>query len=194
LAKATRLTLVCHGATSATRTGAFPLDEPLESGEVLRVKGIAANLRHAHRLVTSPALRARQTADALQLEAAVDTAIADMDYGQWAGRLLADIHAATPDDVERWMSDADSAPHGGESFNDLLRRVARWLTTHMDDGGHTIAVTHALVIRAAIVHVLQAPVSAFWRIDVEPLSCTEMSSDGRRWILRTCANPSPRVT
>ena len=27
-----RLTLICHGATAATRASAFPLDEPLEEG------------------------------------------------------------------------------------------------------------------------------------------------------------------
>ncbi len=50
--------------------------------------------------------------------------------------------------------------------------------------GHTIAVTHASVIRAAIVHVLGAPLSACRRIDIEPLGVTEFSSDGRRWMLR----------
>jgi len=32
--------------------------------------------------------------------------------------------------------------------------------------------------------VLGAGAPAFWRIDVEPLSLTELSSDGRRWNLR----------
>ncbi|MBA8880430.1 histidine phosphatase family protein [Phyllobacterium myrsinacearum] len=191
MAKATRLTLVCHGATSATRTGAFPLDEPVEPSEVQRAKDIAGYLRHAHRFVTSPAQRAQQTAQALGLEAAIEAVISDMDYGRWAGRLLADIHATAPGDVENWMSNPASAPHGGESFNDLLHRVSGWLTTHMDDGGHTIVVTHALVIRAAIIHTLQAPVSAFWRIDVEPLSFTELNSDGQRWMMRACANSPP---
>jgi len=50
--------------------------------------------------------------------------------------------------------------------------------------GHTIAVTHGSVIRAAIVHVLGAPLSACRKIDIEPLGITEFSSDGRRWMLR----------
>ncbi|SDP86933.1 Broad specificity phosphatase PhoE [Phyllobacterium sp. OV277] len=192
LTKATRLTFVCHGATSATHAGAFPLDEALAPGETQRAAGFAGQLRHAHHFLTSPALRARQTAEALGLEATVDAAMADMDYGRWAGRPLSDIHASDPDNAGNWMADPDSAPHGGESFNDLLQRVSDWMEAHLDDGGHTIVVSHALVVRAAILYTLQAPVSAFWRIDVEPLSFTELRSDGRRWMLRVCANlPSP---
>jgi hypothetical protein len=42
----------------------------------------------------------------------------------------------------------------------------------------------ACVIRAVMVHVLGAPLSACRRIDIEPLSITDFSSDGRRWMLR----------
>ena len=45
-------------------------------------------------------------------------------------------------------------------------------------------MTHAAVIRAAVLIVLDAPASAFWRIDVEPLSLTDLRFDGRRWALR----------
>jgi broad specificity phosphatase PhoE len=66
-----------------------------------------------------------------------------------------------------------------------LVRVSGWLHTHIDDGGHAIVVTHALVIRAAMIDVLEAPRSAIWRIDVEPLGLVNLNSDGRRWMLRT---------
>ncbi|WP_371823856.1 histidine phosphatase family protein [Phyllobacterium sp. 628] len=84
-----------------------------------------------------------------------------------------------------------SAPHGGESLTTFLARIADWMSAHGDDGGHTIIVTHASVVRAAIVHALQAPAAAFWRVDIEPLSVTHMGSDGRRWMLRACANSPP---
>lgn len=192
LAKATRLTLVCHGATPAVRTGAFPADEALEPGEVQNAQAIAGHLRRAHRVLTSPALRARQTADALGLEFVVDAALADIDYGRWAGKTLAAVHEAHSDDVTDWMNNPASAPHGGESIHDFLVRIADWMSAHVHDGGHTIVVTHASVIRAAVLNVLQAPDSAFWRIDVEPLSSMQMSSDGRRWMLRAAACLPPR--
>ena len=65
-----------------------------------------------------------------------------------------------------------------------MARVGAWLDTQVTAGGRSLAITHQAVIRAAIVHVLGAGAPAFWRIDVEPLSLTEFSSDGRRWNLR----------
>jgi broad specificity phosphatase PhoE len=47
-----------------------------------------------------------------------------------------------------------------------------------------IAVTHAAVIRAAVIGVLGAPPQSFWRIDVEPMSLVDLRSDKRRWALR----------
>jgi hypothetical protein len=41
------------------------------------------------------------------------------------------------------------------------------------------------VIRAAIVHVIQAQLPSFWRIDVLPLSMTDLRTNGRRWVLRS---------
>jgi Histidine phosphatase superfamily (branch 1) len=67
----TRLTLICDGATAATRVAAFPLDEPLEDRALSRAAVLGQALRRADRALTSPALRARQTAAALSLDAAV---------------------------------------------------------------------------------------------------------------------------
>jgi broad specificity phosphatase PhoE len=50
------------------------------------------------------------------------------------------------------------------------------MNVHINDGGHAIVVTHASVIRAAIVNVFQAPSSAFWRLDLEPLSFTSLDA------------------
>ena len=58
--------------------------------------------------------------------------------------------------------------------------------------GHTIALTHASVIRTAILHVLGAPLAASWKIDIEPLSITDFRSDGRRWVLRACGVTTPK--
>jgi hypothetical protein len=41
------------------------------------------------------------------------------------------------------------------------------------------------VIRAAIVVAIEANPLSFWRIDIAPLSVVELSSNGRRWTLRS---------
>ncbi len=49
--------------------------------------------------------------------------------------------------------------------------------------GVTLAVTHASVIRAAIVTAIEAEPRSFWRIDVAPLSMAKLSGHGGRWNL-----------
>ncbi|TSD89207.1 histidine phosphatase family protein [Mycobacterium sp. KBS0706] len=185
----TRLTLICHGATAATRSGAFPADEPLEERALVRVAALQPMIRRAGRAWTSPALRARQTAAALSIDAIEEPALRDIDSGRWAGRRLEEIQAEEPESVIAWLADLDAAPHGGESLSALLGRAAAWLDARAGDGGPGIAVTHAAVIRAAILHALAAPASSFWRIDIAPLSLTELSHDGRRWAWRAASLP-----
>ncbi len=77
------------------------------------------------------------------------------------------------------------SPRGAvTALADVIARAASVLDELLPLRGHTVAVTHAAVIRAAIVHILGAPLQAFWKIDVEPLSATELTSDGKRWALR----------
>ena len=176
----TRITLICHGSTRATRAAAFPLDEPLEKPAV-PASGIVASLRRADRSWTSPALCARQTAAALALAPAVDPDLRDCGYGRWAGRPLRDVEAAEPDAIAMWLTDPTAAPHGGESFAYVRRRIAAWLDQRIGENGHGVVVTHAAVIRCAILHAIGAPEPSFWHIDIAPLSNAELRHDGSRW-------------
>jgi broad specificity phosphatase PhoE len=182
-----RLTMICGGATPATRKGAFPLDEGLEP----RSLALAGTMvpRRADRILTSPALRARQIAEAMGIKPSVEPLLAEQDFGHWAGKSFDAVQALNPEGVAAWLGDADAAPHGGESLADVAKRVSGLMDRLIQTSGHTIAVTHAGVIRTAIVHVLGAPLSACRRIDVEPLSLTELRSDGHRWMLRSSGVP-----
>ncbi|MBX5042521.1 histidine phosphatase family protein [Rhizobium lentis] len=179
----TRLTWICHGATAASRKARFPLDERLED-KTLDKAGKMAALPQAERIVTSPALRARQTATALGLEAEIEQRLADCDNGRWAGRPIAAIGTEEPENLMAWMSDPKATPHGGENFLNLRRRVSGWMDEQSLLGGHVIAISHAAVIRAAVAHVLKAPLASFWLVDIEPLAVVRMTSNGQRWSLR----------
>jgi broad specificity phosphatase PhoE len=179
-----RLTMICSGATAATRHAAFPLDEPLEPQAILLAQAFGDQLRRADRVWSSPALRSRQTAQALGLQAVERLDLADQDMGSWSGKTLAAISQQQFENISTWLSDPAAAPHGGESIAGLSARIAALMDTLLGERGHTIAVTHPAVIRTAVLHVLGAPLESFWRIDCEPLSVTEFRSDGLRWALR----------
>jgi broad specificity phosphatase PhoE len=180
-----RLTLLCHASTDAVRRAAFPADELLDERGAAQAAAAAGSLGSFDSAWTSPALRARQTAAALGLSAQDDAALRDCDFGRWAGLRLVDLQAQEPEAVATWIADPAAAPHGGESILDVLRRVGAWLDARREDRGRAIAVTHPAVIRAAVTHVLAAPPSAFWRIDAEPLSVTDLRRNGDRWALRS---------
>lgn len=179
-----RLSWICHGPTQANRKGCFPDDEPLEAKVSQRDDLPSFRLGAVDRIWTSPALRARQTATVLGLDASPELALRECDYGNWQGRSLAELHDSDPGSLALWMTDLSAVPHGGESLSAVTGRVAEWMGHRLGDAGHTVAVTHATVIRAAVLHVLQAPPPAFWAIDIEPFGIVEMTSDGRRWQLR----------
>jgi len=170
--------------TAAQRGARFADDEPLEDSASTATTALKGKLPAFQRYWVSPAMRARETAHLLALEGTIEAALADSDHGRWRGRSMAEIADKEPKSIAAWLADPSARPHGGESIRDLMSRVGAWLDGQLAAGGRSLAITHQAVIRAAIVHVLGAGAPAFWRVDVEPLSLTEFSSDGRRWNLR----------
>ncbi|MBC2904790.1 histidine phosphatase family protein [Streptomyces cupreus] len=79
------------------------------------------------------------------------------------------------------MADPASAPHGGESVRDFCDRIVESAERL---AGRTVVVVDPEAVRAAVVRALGAPESAFWRIDVPPLTSTEFSGRSGRWNLR----------
>jgi len=184
---ATSLTLISHASTRALRRAAFPDDEPLDAS-AYRKAAAAAPLPRTRSGWTAPERRTTQTAQALALDATVETALRDCDYGRWRGFSLAELQAAEPEAVTSWLAEPNSAPHGGESIVDLLRRIGLWLD-ELDEAAGVVAVTHPAIVRAAIVHAIGAAASTFWRIDVAPLTQTELRGGKGRWTLRSSGVP-----
>jgi broad specificity phosphatase PhoE len=129
----------------------------------------------------APDLRSRQTAEGLGLPGDIDPALRDADYGTWAGKSPMDL---STEDLAQWLSDPDSAPHGGESFSAVLRRVGEWLDRRTTTKGRFIAITHPVIVRAAIAHTIGVGAGAFQSIDVAPLSAAVLSFSNR-WRLRS---------
>jgi broad specificity phosphatase PhoE len=178
----TRLTLLRHAPTSTTRLAAFSDDEPLDQAAKQSLRGLQTG--RWDRAWTSPALRAMETAAELGLEATVAPALDDADPGSWKGRRLADIAHLEPQALADWLRDPAVPPPGGESAVEVHARVSSWLAEQAADGGRVIAVTHAIVIRAAVALAMLAPPEAIWRVDVAPLSRTILHARDGRWIVR----------
>jgi broad specificity phosphatase PhoE len=179
---AASLTLLCHAATRAMRLGAFPaLDEDVDEGGLTKA---AARRLEAATWLTSPAVAARRTAEALNVSARVDDALRDIDHGAWAGSSFAELQAADPAGFAAWLADPARGAPGGESLEGVRLRMASWLPLQAQNGAAVVAVTHPMVIRAALAESLDMPLHAALRIDIAPLSRVTLSFN-RVWRLQS---------
>jgi broad specificity phosphatase PhoE len=179
-----RLVLVRHAPTIATRSASFPVDEPVDTDALEAAAALGQRLPSGAIAICSPARRARQTAEAAGLRPQIDDRLAECDFGSWSGRSLAELHSEDPDATHNWMTNADAAPHGGESLNTFSARVSAWVDAQADQDGTVVAVTHSGVIAAALAHALGAPVEAVWQLRPEPLTITELDGTDGRWTVR----------
>ncbi len=178
-----RITLICHATTQDLRSAMFGGDASLDVRGRADAQRLAGSLGAVDQCWTSPALRARETASCLGLEACVDERLRECDFGRWAGLNFKQVLLKEPRKLVSWIRNPASAPHGGETIPQIVQRASAWIGEARPKG-HIVAITHASFIRAAIVHVLQAQPQSFWRIDVTPLSRTDLRTNGRRWVLR----------
>jgi broad specificity phosphatase PhoE len=179
----TRLHLFCSASTSSVSSIAFAADEPLDPRGRESLSRLCGRLPSCDIVLRSPALCAAQTAEGLRLDARAEALLRDCDFGNWAGRSLVDVQAEAPEAVAEWLQNPRAAPHGGESFADVMARVGEWMDSLLAGNGSVLAIAHATVIRAAITYALGADPAAFRHIDVAPLTRTKLSGGGRRWTL-----------
>jgi broad specificity phosphatase PhoE len=184
-----RITFLCHPATPQQRAGIFAADEPLDAASLEQLTTIAWKAPQVTRIVTAPEQRTRQTAAAFKLAATEEPELRECDFGKWRGATLESLQAEDPTGLSEWLRDITAAPHQGESFYNLVARVGGWLDSQLD-AGHMIAVTHASIIRAAIVNVLHAsPQEAFQRIEIAPLTITDIRLSRGHWRVRSVGVP-----
>lgn len=180
-----RLTLVSPVGNEALREARFDDDTPLDARGLAQAEAAIGLLPPAVRVYASPSPRCRQTALGLGLDAEPESAIAACAMGRWRGQTLEAVAAEDEAAVAQWLGDPNSAPHGGESLRDFRTRIGTWLDSLHRHTGRVIAVAEPDTIRAAIVHALAAPDHTFWRLDVRPLTATDLTGRANRWNLQT---------
>lgn len=187
----TRLLLLRHGQTemSAQRRysgrGNPPLNEVgwrqagLAARYLTQRRGIAA-------VVSSPLQRAHDTATtaarALGLDVIVDQDLIETDFGAWEGLTFTEAAERDPELHRRWLYDTGTIPPGGESFDDVLRRVRRCrdriLATY--GGENVLVVSHVTPIKLLLRMALDAGSGMLYRmhLDLASLSIAEFYPDG----------------
>lgn len=123
------LYLIRHGETELNITKVYygSTDCPLTQRGRKQSQGLALTFKNikVDRVYTSPLIRAKDTADIIfssGQDLVIDSRLKEMDFGQWEGKHYTDL--AGDETFELWQREWKNTPApGGESFNDLTRRV-----------------------------------------------------------------------
>ncbi|GAB3657558.1 histidine phosphatase family protein [Glycomyces tarimensis] len=189
-----RLLLVRHAPTAATRRHAFPIDEPLDEAGEAAAGALRGRFGDAA-AVSAPAARCRRTAVLAGCEqVASDPRWSELHFGDWAGSTLDEIGERDPERLRTWLADPRSAPPGGESLPSLRERVRAALDGLAETAEDTAVFTSAGPVKAAIAAVLDAPDGAFWRLDVAPCSITVLHCRSGVWTVRSVNTAPGRET
>lgn len=186
----TTLLLVRHGSTplSGTHYSGRADPELTEVGQA-QARAVAARLAGTPgvaAVVASPLRRTRQTAapvaDALGVPVRTDDDLVETDFGRWDGRTFADVAAEWPQERAAWLADLAVAPPGGESVNQVARRVRRSRDRLLAayPGRTVVVVSHVTPIKLLLCAALGAPASSLFRmhLDTASVSAAQWYPDG----------------
>jgi probable phosphoglycerate mutase len=134
-------------------------------------------------VLTSPLQRARETCELAGLgdRARVDPDLVEWDYGTYEGVTSAEIRERVPG----WLLFRDGAP-GGESPEDVSRRVDRVISQARAAPGNVAIFAHGHVLRSLVARWLGWPVAAGQHFLLDTGTVNVLSTYGdapaiRRW-------------
>lgn len=185
----TRFLFVRHATCAQTDHVLFgrSVDPPLDARGERQAAALAERLRRERplRIETSPRLRARQTAQAIAaatgLVPTVRSALDEIDFGDWSGRRF-DALARDPR-WRLWNAERENAcTPAGATIAGTQARLLHLLGTlaRRFPGATMILVTHAEIVRSALLRALGAPPGDYRFIDVPPASTTTLHESGGR--------------
>ena len=158
------LILVRHGRTALNAAGLLQgrVDEPLDEIGRGQAVAVAARVGPVDELVSSPLLRARQTAEAFGVPFAIDDRWIELAYGIYEGV----PHADVPSEAWlQWRQDPSFIPEGGESLaglNDRVLAACEELAPRARDRRIAV-VSHVSPIKCAVAWALGAGIEIAWR-------------------------------
>lgn len=189
--KPTRLLLLRHGQTALSVERRYSGRGNPELTDLGREQALAAARRIAARggisaVVSSPLGRARETAtaaaDALDLPVTVHDGLIETDFGAWEGLTFGEAARRDPDLHRQWLGDTSVRPPGGESFDEVGKRIAAVRDDLIvDHGGATVlVVSHVTPIKTFLQLALESGPSLLYRLhlDLASLSIAEFYPDG----------------
>ena len=190
----TVLYLMRHGQTAWNVEEVFRgrADVPLDDTGHRQAQALALALtgESVAAVYASPLSRAALTAapiaEAHDLKVEFDGRLTDLDFGAWEGKPLSEVRRAWPDLFAQWERAPGTVSFpGGESLPIVRARAAAAIEelaeTH---AGKTVAVvSHRVVTKVLICHVLGLDDSHFWQIRQDTACINRLERTGGKWVI-----------
>lgn len=177
-----RLLLARHGQSLSNAVRRFQGAQdialsPLGIRQAEALRGAVGRRGIAH-VYVSPLVRARHTAEILDLPMTVVDGLRELSLGEWEGCTVEEIRSRPGDPYTRWVRDpVEGCPPGGEPLSQVQARALRaveGIASAHRDGETVLIVSHGGVISALLAHWLGLPLSSIWRIAVANCSLSEI--------------------
>ncbi|MFF5565782.1 histidine phosphatase family protein [Streptomyces sp. NPDC012623] len=159
-----RLVLIRHGQTPCTATGRFCGTHEAQLTPVGEEMARAAGTHHAlhgiETVITSPAARARRTAQAVatahRTPTVVDDRLRELRFGTWENLLPREV--PVPAEHQRWEHNpAYHSPPGGETGLEVMARAVAAVRDATHQHTAVAVVTHKAPIRLILAFFLGIP-------------------------------------
>jgi broad specificity phosphatase PhoE len=190
------LLLVRHGQSEANRDGIMQgqLDSPLTDLGVSQARAVGAWLKAQglrwHRAYCSPLKRAMDTAMHISARTGgrapqLDPNLAEIHAGEFQGQNRTDLSAKHPEFFERSICElADYSAFGGESYEDVQRRVEHVVTSllerHWNTQDTVLLVSHGGLLFQLVKRLTCLPVPRVSLLRFGNCTCSLLNIADRR--------------
>lgn len=182
LGEPTTIFLVRHGETALTPSRAFSggdgSNPPLSPHGRWQAERVAEALRGLEiaTIYASPMQRTMETASAIAsaigADVRQDERLLEVRFGEWDGLHFSVVEQRDPDLVSAWLTSPDAVPPGGESYQQMAKRVDEAIADiiHRHGEERVLVVSHSTPIRHVLRQTLEAPAHSAHRLEVLPCS------------------------
>ncbi|MFH1382216.1 MAG: histidine phosphatase family protein [Chloroflexota bacterium] len=192
----TTIFLIRHGQTESNVNGFFTgwTDEDINEAGQIQSRRLARRLAGfpITSVYTSPLRRAYTTAMILaghhRVEPEASDDLIDIKLGDWQGRPMDEIQRRWPDRWKEWRANpSDVNIPNGENLSQVAERAVRSFDRIVaaNPGKQAVIVTHNLIVKVLVAHVLGVPYGINRRFQVSNASLNTVEvTDGSLRLVR----------
>ncbi len=142
-------------------------------------------------IYTSPLSRARETASIIAgytgSRVVSDDRLIDVDFGNWQGKDVSQIKEKYPEQYRIYKKNPEKAAFpGGETLQECFQRCTQRLfdLAPKNDTETAMLVSHRVVLKLLLIGVLDLPLSAFWKIQLDTCSISTVGTGDGTFVIK----------